>query len=129
MTSAAIPLQAIRDSEWSILVFCITSPVHCRWMSPITLYKTSKTRGSSTEACVTFGGNLCTEETRPGCSGSHPVREVRLERYLGGQHASQSRDTSFNDHSDDGARRIRRRPRRRQHGRRCNRFHGFRRLF
>src|ERR1700728_4394655 len=115
MTSAAIPLQAIRDSEWSILVFCITSPVHCRWMSQIKLYKTSKTRGGSTEACVTLGGTLCIEETRPGCSGTHSVREVLLEQYLGGQHASQSRDTSFNDHSDNGACRIRRRTRRRQH--------------
>src|ERR1700728_4579896 len=117
MTSAAIPLQAIRDSEWSILVFCITSPVHCRWMSRITLYKTSKTRGGSTEACVTLGGTFAPRKPGRAVRALTPYG-LLLEQYLGGQHASQSRDTSFNDHSDGGAGRIRRRTRRRRYGRR-----------
>src|ERR1700678_2867334 len=128
MTSAAMPPQAIRDSEWSILGFCITSPLDCRWKSQFTLYKTSIFCGSSTEACASY--------LRARLALRKPGRAVRvltphglpLEQYLGGPHASQSRDTSFNDHSDGGAGRNRRRARNGQYGRRRLRFHGFRRL-
>src|ERR1700678_3655854 len=107
MTSAAMPPQAIRDSEWSILGFCITSPLDCRWKSQFTLYKTSIFCGSSTEACASY--------LRAPFAPRKPDRAVRvltldrlpLEQHLGGPHANQSRDISFNDHSDGGAGRIR----------------------
>src|SRR5271156_887067 len=114
-----MPPQAIRDSELSIFSFlCITSPPDCRWMSRIILYETPTFHGSSNGARASHLGAVCAWETKQGNQTrlfGYLLRRGRLsDQYLGGPHASQSRDTSFSDHSDGSADRNRRRTRWRQ---------------